>query len=992
MTVYHIPFSEPLLDTLAKKLLWHYQDNTKELAHCLILLPNKRLIQSLRNAFLQNTNSSALILPKMVSIADLDYIITSIDILPILQQNPIFNDIFKQVISINKRTFILSTIIQKKDPSINITQAIAMAKSLGQIIDDAYLEHVDFANIDNIVTDQFAEHWQSILQFLGIVTSFWPSYLAENKLIDANYRKKLTYKLQQEIWQQHVPQYPILAINITSNYPDVLALLNTIKNSPKGALYFYGIDFQEDEESYNNLPFIHPQKPLATTLQALHIKREDIQQINSNNNIDSIIHKLFHKNLYKDLPLSAIETFANKLTIIETKNEEEEARSIALLLRETLDTPKKTAGLISNNNNLIQRVINELNKWDIISNDYLGTPLKDSLHAKFFLLAANVLKDNFEANSLLALLHHPFCTIKQKRSAIVKKTKLLDFYILRQFFYSGGLKQYLDTIKNLRNSNLQVTLKGLLNDISTEFQPFFQLQSLHYNKVNFNELLAVHIKIAENLTFETNTNQSTLWTHREGKELSLLLTNLLEDSKNFTAVSLSEYLGIIESMINDVNIHTIYNKHPRIHIYGQMQSNLVHHDLLIISNMNEGSMPSAVPVNPWGNKEIMKELGFTDKDHLIGLKSNILCQYLGNKEIVFTRSSKAKGQPTNPSRWLLKIKTMLKFYYKTDTSNISIMNKKSYIYSLAEKLYIPKQFTPLPNLIPSYLVTHEVLPSKISATNLEKLIKNPYLFFVSQVFKLKPLNPVASNTEHLEIGTKVHKVLETYFQKIQQYKLLPLKEQQEKIAFITEKEFRDWQNNVMFSIFKLPIIKHGIKNLLEQQYEHIQKIQTSYLELEGSIPITTSTTNLTITGRADRIDLSANNAYIYDYKTSSIAKIEDYQRQLLILAYILKQKGFASIDSNHIDKIHTNYIFLPKQTNNAIELRNNQIPNLTSYLPTFHEELTELLNKYYSKNPIPFCFNISDKENTITNEEKHFIRIEELNIINQKENTSGNNE
>lgn len=987
MAVYNIPFNEPLLDTLAKRLLKQYQDNPQELAHCLVLLPNKRLIQSLRNVFLQNTSSAALILPKMVSIADLDYIMANMDILPIIQKKPIFNDIFKQIISNNKRTFILSTIIQKKDSSINITQAIAMAKSLGQIIDDAYLEHVDFSNIENIVTDQFAEHWQSILQFLNIVTSFWPNYLAENNLIDANYRKKLIYKLQQEIWQQNPPSYPILALNITSNYPDVLALLNTIKGVPKGDLYFYGIDFQEEIDAYNNLPFNHPQKSLATTLHALKITRENIQQLSSNTYTDNIIHKLFYKNLCKDLPLPAVENFANKLTIIETKNEEEEARSIALLLREKLETPKQTAGLISNNNNLIQRVLNELNKWNIISNDYLGTPLKDSLHAKFFLLVANLLKDNFEANSLLALLHHPFCTIKQKRSAIIKKTKLLDLYILRQFFYTRGLKQYLDIIKNLNNSYAQVMLQSLLNDISTEFQPFIQLKRQPYSKINFNELLRVHIQIAENLAFEKDAHQSTLWTHREGKELSLLLANLLEDSKDFIPVSLAEYLGIIESMIFDVNIHAIYNKHPRIHIYGQMQSNLIHHDLLIISNMNEGSMPATLPVNPWGNKEIMKKLGFTDKDHLIGLKSNIFCQYLGNKEIVFTRSNKEEGRVTNPSRWLLKIKTMLKFYYKTDTPNIAIMNKKSYIYTLAERLYIPKQFTPIPNIIPSYLVATKALPNRISATSLEKLIKNPYLFFVSQVLKLKPLNPVASNTEHLEIGTKVHKILEDYFQKIQQYKLLPLKEQQEKIANITEKEFRDWQNNIMFSTFKLPVIQHNIQKLLEKQHEDIKQIQTSYLELEGNIPITTPTTNLTITGRADRIDLSFNTAYIYDYKTSSKLALKNHHKQLLILAYILQQQGFANIiNITNIDNIQTNYIYIPKKFNETIDTSNNLIKDLANDLPSFFEELIELLNKYYSKNPMPFCFEVTDKENTITDEEKHFMRFEELNITLHSKN------
>ena len=66
------------------------------------------------------------------------------------------------------------------------------------------------------------------------------------------------------------------------------------------------------------------------------------------------------------------------MTRADCANPHQEALVIALALREALDTPQRTAALVTPDRDLARRVAAELRRWDIEIDDSAGQPLADT--------------------------------------------------------------------------------------------------------------------------------------------------------------------------------------------------------------------------------------------------------------------------------------------------------------------------------------------------------------------------------------------------------------------------------------------------------------------------------------------------------------------------------------------------------------------------------------------------------------------------------------
>ncbi|MFL1780363.1 putative AddB-like helicase and PD-(D/E)XK nuclease superfamily domain-containing protein [Candidatus Hepatincolaceae symbiont of Richtersius coronifer] len=1054
--VYNISFNQSFLDILSKKLLEDTKYKAELLADYLLLLPNKKAIQNLQGCFLKHSQAQALILPRMIALSDLDYILSDpktfnsqLDLTGHIKTNELnLQDIFKATISPKKRAFILSKLIQAKDPKIGTTQAVDMAESLGKILDRAYLENVNFDEIDNIVDSNLSIHWQEILKFLHIATLSWPGVLKEFNSIDLAYKKKIIYQLQSHLWKINPPQHPIIAVNISSYYEDILTLLATIRDCPKGALVFYGVDYKIN----HTLPHYHPQKALQHTLHKLKIAKEDMinlepKSIKSSLKSDppltreALIHRMFDHNIYKDLKPKQVKAATNNISIIVTKNEEEEAKTVALALREVLEYKEKTAGLISNSKNLITRVINELKRWNILIDDYLGTPLLESNQAKLFMLVGKILENNFEAHLVISLLKNPFCRFGKSPNYIEDQRINLDLYILRNPILNPTLATLVEMVKNLKISPdgsdhrkllalkqlLASSRKKILNKIQQQkellnflaiikftFKDLEKAMSQPLKLYNFKDLLIKHIKAAEMIaggievssikktankrkglkSKENNKEENDLWSYQEGKELSLCLGTLLEDCQNIGKVSVSEYLGILQSYLANQTVRQVYNRHPRLHIYGTFQSSLIHHDLMIISNLNEQIIPYIATSNPWINNYIMHQLGFLPKEHNIGLQAEVFCQILGAPEVILSRAEKEKGSLTTPSRWLLKLQTLLKYY------KISELNTKNYLLQIQEHLdsYIietanSENKTLLQNLgqnlnqndslanIPAFNVPDSYQPTKIPTTSIEQLFQNPYVFFINRILKLKPLEGINPPFTKALYGSKMHLVLEDFFKDFVQNRQLQFQDQQFKILDLAKHHFGALIITPTFAVFAWNIAQNALFNFIEDSWPRFNNIISTFTEKEGFITLNLQNNlKIKISGKADRIDLLNDNSInIIDYKTSAKVTIEHYKKQLPLLSLIFYEQGFKDIILENLKDINAQYVFFPNKIKDNITTKTlkdiYKITDTSAYLNIFKQDLIAELEKYYIYNN-PYKFT---NHKNIREEYLHFARFTEWN-------------
>ena len=103
------------------------------------------------------------------------------------------------------------------------------------------------------------------------------------------------------------------------------------------------------------------------------------------------------------------------IAVIEAANAEEEALAIAVALREAMETPGKTAALVTPDRALARRVLAALARWNVPVDDSGGDALADTPAGVFARLAAEAALNGLAPVTLLALLKHPLCRLRRAR-------------------------------------------------------------------------------------------------------------------------------------------------------------------------------------------------------------------------------------------------------------------------------------------------------------------------------------------------------------------------------------------------------------------------------------------------------------------------------------------------------------------------------------------------------------------------------------------------
>ena len=181
-------------DELARVVLAEHKGDPLALADVLILLPTRRSVRALREAFLRAADGTPTILPRMAPLGDVDdgeWEIASGD-----------NDALALPPAIDpaEREALLARLVavftdDRGHPiAQSAAQALKLARELGRLLDELAIEGVSFDRLEGLVEGNFASHWQRTLKFLAIVGEHWPQMLAARGHIDAIERRTLAHE------------------------------------------------------------------------------------------------------------------------------------------------------------------------------------------------------------------------------------------------------------------------------------------------------------------------------------------------------------------------------------------------------------------------------------------------------------------------------------------------------------------------------------------------------------------------------------------------------------------------------------------------------------------------------------------------------------------------------------------------------------------------------------------------------------------------------
>jgi ATP-dependent helicase/nuclease subunit B len=683
----------------------------------------------------------------------------------------------------------------------------------------------------------------------------------------------------------------VIIAGVHSNLPAINELMDKVIHMQNGYLILYGLDEHLNHNEWKNIDITHHQY----NFKNLYNKFDSKPWLSNNNENNFISEALKPANSCYNW--HQYQPSLQKISYINCHDHHHEAKAIIDIIKNNLH---KTIMIVTPDDSLMVKLMLHLRSNNIDSDIIRDHPLKSSPTGIWLQLCLNFISDNFSLLSGLSLLKHPFANIDQETLTE------LELIIREKSFNKNNIIHALPESELLETIISQTKLFKAHN--------------------NFNDLLVAHMNFAESIS------KNSLWEEEEaGKELKEYLDQLLEHSSSLGYIRHDDYCLLFNHFLKSAYYRPA-NMLKNITLSKPIDARLHKADLMILAGLNETIWPTKPKIDPCFNNNLLIELGLPKTEQSIGEEAYDFYCLAQAKELILTRSEKIDGTATLESRWLLRILTL--------NQNIPHLT-----YNAKEITYDPikANASPTPPL--------DARPNKLSATQIDKLIFNPYHIYVDLILKLKKLPSLNKDLSALDFGNFIHKALEIYSKKQTSPNLDELIKAGKQALAI------------------LGISQPQIQLLWWPRFIRIAKWCTKdqnspgkiYLESSGRLEINNSFTLIAI---ADRIETNSNQISIIDYKTGRLSSIKSIYNgknlQLIIEGIIATHGGFNfqnKINSYSLAKL--SYIQLSGGESPAEEL-NLDIEN-KPILFQAEQYIHSLINQY--KNPLTPYYYTNQKSN-----------------------------
>ena len=868
MSVQTIPSGQPFLRTLARGVLQQSARDGISLPDTLILLPNRRAGQSLRETFLDLSDGKPMLLPRIQAIGDVEEEELSFALTGSLAAE--LTDL-PPALSPLERTLLLTRLIrQAHDGERSLDQALLLAQALGRLLDQVVIEGISFDALPQLVPEDYAQHWQVTLSFLEILSRTWPKILEERGVIDAAGRRNRLLRLLTQHWIDHPPAYPVIAAGTTGTIPATADLLRAVMTLPQGQIILPGLDHKLDEESWAQLDPSHPQYTLKELLQHLSIERAHVstyvieQEKVSQDDVllSEVMRPAATTDLWRDIdPAQAgIEHRTEKLSVYECPTVETEAMVAALALRQALETPQQTAALVTPDRQLAARVQRICRRWGIALDDSAGQALADTPAGVFIRLVLETLIHPAPV-SVLALAKHPFF-----RPQVPLGEKEPDI-------------QQLDlTLRGPAPANIS----ALLSQDSASTELIRSTLDIFHKRMeaaplSMRDMIEAHLN-----ALETLSDVETLWTGEAGEAAALFFARLLDHADHIGTMKQNDYGELIDILLREPVVRPRYGTHPRLAILGQIEARLLQYDVMILGGLNEGVWPPTPSPDPWMSRPMRTEFGLPDPERGIGQAAHDFVQSFAAERVILTRSLRRDGGPTVPARWLSRLDTCLSACgFDPD------ILRRGPLLSWATQLDRPvaDEVSPAPRPAPRPPVAAR--PTSLPVTAIELWQRDPYALYAKYILRLRPLDPLEQDADAALRGSWLHDLCEWFVRSYPQ-------ELPQHAADILLQHALEHPNIPKDLELWRPHLERLIQWFVRQEDAWRKVAQPELLEERGEMALG----EFTLFGTADRIDrLREGGMAIIDYKTGSLPAKKDVKEslapQLPLEAAILQQGGFG---------------------------------------------------------------------------------------------------
>lgn len=949
LNIWNMPSGSDFLPALAEGLTAALGERLPE---ALILLPTRRAIRELGEAFVQlaahdpKRARRAVLLPSMRPLADID------PEEPPFEPGDLAHRITPAISSVRRR-FEISNLVLAKESRLRVrvpdaAGALAMTEPLLRLLDDAAMEEMDMSRLDALkeIAAMSAAHYKEAEVFYRIVQTHWPAHLKQVGFMDPMARRVTLLRELAAQWEQNPPARPVIIAGSTGTLAATANLMRVVARQKDGLIVLPGLDLHIDDEAVwtniDNSPN-HPQYALKRLLSLIGAERSDVKiwpghsgdfQASARRRL--IAEALIPADNTGDWRARVDRMRANApgydpisaglegLSLIEARNEDEEASLIALAMRDILRTPNASAALVTPNPVLGRRVRAKLSRWHVEVDVSAGAPLEESQAGRFLSLILELAADPWDPISLAALFKHPLCALGHKPSRLSALWRALE----QVAFRGVGPKDQQELTQRLEKKgayNLHIMPADLecarlaLDKFHSLLSPLSEAYR-SAQPVCASELARLQAQIAEQISAWGDKADSAdrLWAGEDGEATAALIRDMLEHGHILQPMDGASFTRLMAQMMRGRVVRPRFGTHPRLQILGPLEARMLSADLIILGGLNEGTWPAAPAIDPLLSANMRAALKLSAPERRYGLAAHDFAQLAAHKHVLMTRAIKTVDGPAVASRWIWRLQTLLRGALGSPAAVDMALYpgpKKDYLAwaraldhvpaHQVEAAAEPKPSPPVKDRWPS--------GRQLPVTQIEKWVRDPYSIFAGRILKLRPLDDLGQALGAREFGSALHHALEAFSNRYQ-------------------KSIPDGAEDWLAAEFSRQLIAAGYppESLASERVRLTQRahwfarwdrarrkigLQPAGVEVSGQLTLTPPHgTPFTLTAKADRIDRGPDGYQILDYKSGappSAAQVRaGFSPQLTLEGAILEVNGFTEDGAQVPSGVADDYIYV----------------------------------------------------------------------------------
>ncbi|MGH7210595.1 MAG: PD-(D/E)XK nuclease family protein, partial [Acetobacteraceae bacterium] len=302
-------------------------------------------------------------------------------------------------------------------------------------------------------------------------------------------------------------------------------------------------------------------------------------------------------------------------------------------------------------------------------------------------------------------------------------------------------------------------------------------------------------------------------------------------------------------------------EHPRIFIWGLLEARLQSVDVLVLGGLTEGVWPPLADPGPWLSRPMRARMKLPSLEALVGQAAHDFAGAVcAAPHVVLSCPRRLDGAPAVPARWLTRIDMFL--------AGRRVALPRHPASGWARALDQPAALRAVAPPSPRPPVSRR--PRRLSVTQIETWLRDPYAIHARHILGLKRLPEIEQDTDAADYGSMVHDGLHRFL----------------------EEAACGWPENARERLRAHPMramadagLRTALANWwaprLERIADWIAETETARRAEQVPSALSTEVSGLwelrrrgglfTLTGRADRIERRTDGRLaILDYKTGSV--------------------------------------------------------------------------------------------------------------------------